>query len=102
MKIGDRTIELDQDGFMRKPGLWDDDVAKAIAGDEGIDEMSEQHWSVVRFIRRYWEENDSAPAVRLLCKESGVSVRQVYKLFTSGPARGACRIAGLPKPDGCV
>ncbi|HPQ39093.1 MAG TPA: TusE/DsrC/DsvC family sulfur relay protein [bacterium] len=102
MKIGDRTIELDQDGFMRKPGLWDDDVAKAIAGDEGIDEMSEQHWSVVRFIRRYWEENDSTPAVRLLCKESGVSVRQVYKLFTSGPARGACRIAGLPKPDGCV
>lgn len=102
MKIGEKTIELDPDGFMREPGLWDDDVARAIAGDEGIDEMSEKHWSVVRFIRGYWEENDSAPAVRLLCRESGVSVRQVYKLFTSGPARGACRIAGLPKPDGCV
>ena len=102
MKIGDKAIEFDQDGFMQEPTLWDDNVANAIAADEGIDEMSEKHWAVVRFIRGYWEENDIAPAVRLLCKESGVSVRQVYKLFTSGPARGACRIAGLPKPDGCV
>jgi tRNA 2-thiouridine synthesizing protein E len=102
MKIGEKEVSFDQDGFMQEPTLWDDDVAKAIANDEGIDEMSEKHWSVVRFIRGYWEENDIAPAVRLLCKESGVSVRQVYKLFTSGPARGACRIAGLPKPDGCV
>ena len=102
MKIGEKEISFDQDGFMQEPKLWDDSVAQAIANDEGIDEMSEKHWSVVRFIRGYWEENDIAPAVRLLCKESGVSVRQVYKLFTSGPARGACRIAGLPKPDGCV
>lgn len=102
MRIGDKILEFDQDGFLRNPELWDDDVARAIANDEGINEMSEQHWSVVRFIRSYWKEHDLAPAVRLLCKESGVSVRDVYKLFTSGPARGACRIAGLPKPDGCV
>jgi dissimilatory sulfite reductase related protein len=102
MIIGDNTIEFDPDGFMQNPELWDDDIARAIAFEEGIDDMSDDHWNVVRFIRRYWEEHDLAPAVRLLCKESGVSVRQIYKLFTSGPARGACRIAGLPKPDGCV
>jgi tRNA 2-thiouridine synthesizing protein E len=56
----------------------------------------------VRFIRRYWEDNDIAPAVRMLCQEAGVKVREIYTLFRSGPARGACRIAGLPKPDGCV
>ncbi len=87
---------------MMNPEFWDDDIARSIATEEGIDEMSDDHWNVVRFIRSYWEEHDLAPAVRLLCKESGVSVRQMYKLFTSGPARGACRIAGLPKPDGCV
>jgi len=97
-----KNIDFDQDGFMQNPELWTDDIARAIALEEGIAELSDAHWNVVRYIRQYWKDNDLAPPVRLLCKESGVSVREVYKLFTSGPARGACRIAGLPKPDGCV
>ena len=102
MQVGDKAIEFDKDGFMVDPKQWDDAVAQAIAREEGIEEISAQHWAVVNFIRAYWKEHDLAPPVRLLCKESGVSIRDVYKLFTSGPARGACRIAGLPKPDGCV
>lgn len=102
MQVNGKTIEFDKDGFMLDPTLWDDEVATAIAAEEGIDEVGEKHWAVVKFIRTYWEENDSAPPVRQLCSASGVSVREVFKLFTSGPARGACRIAGLPKPDGCV
>ncbi len=102
MQVQDKAIEFDEDGFLTQPDLWDDEVAAAIAREEGIEEMSDKHWAIVRFIRSYWQENDLAPPVRLLCKEGGVSVREVYKLFTSGPARGACRVAGLPKPDGCV
>jgi len=102
MQIGDKNIQFDNDGFMVDPGQWDDVVATAIAGEEGIEEISEKHWAVVNFIRDYWKENDLAPPVRMICKEVGVSVREIYKLFTSGPARGACRVAGLPKPDGCV
>jgi len=102
VQAGDKTIEFDQDGFMVQPEMWDQTVAEAIARDEGIEEITEKHWAVVNFIRGYWKEHDLAPPVRMLCKESGVSVRDIYKLFTSGPARGACRIAGLPKPDGCV
>ncbi|HSG82575.1 MAG TPA: TusE/DsrC/DsvC family sulfur relay protein [Gemmatimonadota bacterium] len=102
MQVGDSEIEFDKDGFMLEPDLWDEAVAAAIAREEGIDEMSEKHWGIVNFIRSYWQEHDLAPPVRLLCKEAGVSVREIYKLFTSGPARGACRVAGLPKPDGCV
>lgn len=102
MNIEGKKIEFDQDGFMRNPEIWTDEIALAIAREEGIEDMTDRHWGVVRFIRQYWKDNDMAPTVRLLCKESGVSVRDVYKLFTSGPARGACRIAGLPKPDGCV
>jgi len=102
MKIGDANIELDKDGFMIDPGLWNETVARAIAGTEGIGEMTEDHWKVVNYIREYWKEHDLAPAVRLICKDVGLGVRQIYKLYTSGPARGACRVAGLPKPDGCV
>ncbi len=102
MEVGDKTITFDKDGFMQDPQLWNRQVAEAIAQEEGIEEITDKHWGVVAFIRSYWEEHDLAPPVRLLCKESGVSVREIYKLFTSGPARGACRIAGLPKPDGCV
>jgi TusE/DsrC/DsvC family sulfur relay protein len=102
MKIGDADIELDKDGFMIDPDLWNEMVARAIAGTEGIEAMTEDHWKVVNYIREYWKEHDLAPAVRLICKDLGLGVRQIYKLYTSGPARGACRVAGLPKPDGCV
>lgn len=102
MDVGGNTIEFDKDGFMKDPALWSDAVARAIASEEGIAEMGDKHWAVVNFIREYWKQHDLAPPVRLICTELGVSVREIYRLFTSGPARGACRVAGLPKPDGCV
>jgi len=102
MQIENVNVEFDADGFMVNPALWSEEIARALAGQEGIAEMSENHWKIVNFIRAYWKENDLAPPVRLICQELGVSIREIYKLFTAGPARGACRIAGLPKPDGCV
>jgi tRNA 2-thiouridine synthesizing protein E len=102
VEIGSKNIEFDKDGFMAEPDLWDAEVAAAIAREEGINEISEKHWAIVNFIRDHWKEHDLAPPVRMICQEIGVSVRDIYKLFTSGPARGACRVAGLPKPDGCV
>jgi TusE/DsrC/DsvC family sulfur relay protein len=102
IRVGDVDVEFDKDGFMLQPERWDDAVARAVASEEGIDEMSEDHWNIVNFIRAYWKEHDLAPPVRLICQQCRLSVRQIYKLFTAGPARGACRVAGLPKPDGCV
>jgi len=102
LEVDGKAIDFDNDGFMTNPSLWDEKVACLIAGDEGITDMNEKHWGIVNFIRDYWKEHDLAPPIRLICKEVGVSVREIYKLFTSGPARGACRVAGLPKPDGCV
>ena len=92
MDVAGRTIDFDQEGFMSDPTAWDDQIAAAIALEEGIDQLSETHWGVVNFIRSYWQEHDLAPPVRMICKEVGVSVREIYKLFTSGPARGACRV----------
>jgi len=102
MQVEGQDITLDKDGFMAEPGRWTEAVARAIAAEEGIAELSDDHWKIVNLIRGYWREHDLAPPVRLICQELGLSVRQIYKLFASGPARGACRVAGLPKPDGCV
>ena len=100
--IGNQKIELDGDGFMVDPAQWNDELAAAIAKADGIEELTENHWKVVRIIRNNFEEKGLAPMVRTICKETGLKLKDIYELFPLGPARGACRVAGLPKPDGCV
>ena len=102
LEIDGRTFDVDGDGFLSDPYIWDDDVARLIAKSDGIDNMNEKHWSIVNIIRKNWEEKGMAPMVRTICQESGLRLREIYELFPLGPARGACRVAGLPKPDGCV
>jgi dissimilatory sulfite reductase related protein len=100
--IEGRSFDVDGDGFLVEPGLWNDEVATLFARYDGIEEMNEHHWAVVRIIRKNFEEKGMAPMVRVICKETGLKLKEIYELFPLGPARGACRIAGLPKPDGCV
>ncbi|MCG8402895.1 MAG: TusE/DsrC/DsvC family sulfur relay protein [Firmicutes bacterium] len=95
-------IELDEDGFMIDPDLWNEDVARAFAASEGITQLNEYHWKVINYLRAYFKQYHIAPMVRKLCKETGCSLKYIYDLFPSGPAKGACKLAGLPKPTGCV
>jgi dissimilatory sulfite reductase related protein len=96
-------IELNEEGFLLHPELWNDEVAAALAREaEGIQALNEKHWAIVNYIRGYWLEKGMAPMIRALCQQTGVRLREVYELFPSGPAKGACKVAGLPKPDGCV
>jgi tRNA 2-thiouridine synthesizing protein E len=99
---GDVKIEVDEDGFMQEPELWNEEVAKALATNEGIDELTEEHWKLVKYLRDYYLEFGIAPMIRKLCKETGFPLKKVYELFPSGPAKGACKVAGLAKPTGCV
>jgi len=94
-------LQFDGDGFLTNPEVWNEEVAAAIASQDGI-EMTETHWAVVKLIRQNYEEKGNAPMIRTLCKETNLKLKDIYELFPLGPARGACRIAGLPKPDGCV
>ncbi|MBP7678593.1 MAG: TusE/DsrC/DsvC family sulfur relay protein [Thermoanaerobaculia bacterium] len=97
------TVELNPEGFLADPSIWTEELAAVLARhEEGLETLGEQHWAVIRFIRQHWLENDSAPMVRSICKTVGVPLKTVYELFPSGPAKGACKLAGLPKPDGCV
>ena len=72
------------------------------ATSEGVTELTENHWKVINYLRNYYTQFGIAPMIRKLCKETGFKLNEIYELFPSGPAKGACKLAGLPKPTGCV
>jgi TusE/DsrC/DsvC family sulfur relay protein len=102
VELGGKQVEIDEDGFIQDTGAWDENVAKDLAKTEGVDDMGEDHWKLVKYLRDYYEKYGIAPMIRKLCKETGFPLKYVYELFPSGPAKGACKVAGLPKPTGCV
>jgi tRNA 2-thiouridine synthesizing protein E len=100
--VNGKQIEIDEDGFLVDPADWNEDVAKYFAGVEEVEALTEKHWEVINYLKNYFKQFGVAPMIRKLCKETGVSNKEIYDLFPSGPAKGACKIAGLPKPTGCV
>lgn len=99
---GSVSIEVDEDGFIQNPANWNEEVARALAAGEGVGEMTEAHWKIANYLRGYYLQFGIAPMIRKLCKETGFSLKQIYELYPSGPAKGACKVAGLTKPTGCV
>ena len=99
---GEIKIEVDEDGFMQEPELWNEGIAKALATTEAVNDLTEEHWKVVNYLREYYLKFGIAPMIRKLCKETGFPLKRIYELFPSGPAKGACKVAGLAKPTGCV
>jgi TusE/DsrC/DsvC family sulfur relay protein len=103
LDVSGKKLTLNEEGFLMDPQQWDKQVAEVLAkAEEGIDKLTPEHWAVIEFIRNHYEETSLAPMVRSICKTTGLPLRRIYELFPSGPAKGACKIAGLPKPDGCV
>ena len=108
IEVNGKVLELDEDGFLQNMDDWNEDVALALAKQEGI-EMTENHWEVVNFLREYYQEYKIAPMIRILTKALGKKLgkekgntKYLYELYPAGPAKQACKIAGLPKPTGCV
>jgi TusE/DsrC/DsvC family sulfur relay protein len=101
-EVGGKQYNVDEDGFLEDPGIWNQDVALDFASTEGVGELTEAHWKVINYLRNYYLEFGIAPMIRKLCKETGFKLKEIYDLFPSGPAKGACKVAGLPKPTGCV
>lgn len=102
VELGGKMVEIDEDGFIQDPDVWDEAVAASLAQTEGVDSLSEDHWVVVNYLREYYLEYNMAPMIRKLCKATNFKLKEIYDLFPSGPAKGACKVAGLPKPTGCV
>lgn len=103
LKVKERNIEINEEGFLVNPEEWDKELAVSLAkSQEDIDELTDDHWKVINYIREYYLDKNIAPMVRKVCKNSGFNLKHIFQLFPSGPAKGACKVAGLPKPDGCV
>jgi TusE/DsrC/DsvC family sulfur relay protein len=102
VELGGSQLEIDEDGFIQEPDKWNEGVAADLAKTEGVNDLTEEHWKVVKYLREYYVEFGVAPMIRKLCKETGFKLKEIYELFPSGPAKGACKLAGLPKPTGCV
>lgn len=100
--ISGKTIELDADGHMANRSDWDENIALELAKMEGMNELTDRHWLVINFMRKAFDEKGDAPSIRRLTKESGVSTKELYELFPQGPAKKAAKVAGLPKPKGCI
>lgn len=100
--IAGKQIELDADGHLKNQNDWNEELAKEIAVQEGITELTDAHWKVINFMRKVFSETGDAPSIRKLTKESGIDTKTLYALFPKGPAKKAAKIAGLPKPKGCI
>ena len=100
--IAGTVIDLNEEGFLTDAAEWNEDVAVELARREGIDSLTDRHWEVIRFMRKEFFEKGTGPTVRLLGKTSGVPVKELYVLFPKGPAKIAAKIAGIPKPRGCI
>lgn len=98
-----KSFEVDEDGFLlRGMEEWCDEWVEYVKSIEGITEMTDEHWKIINSLQDYYKKNGIAPMVRILSKTTGFPLKRIYELFPSGPGKGACKMAGLPKPTGCV
>ena len=94
-------VEVNDEGFLVDKAQWTPAIAEEVARESGIS-LSERHWQVVTFCREDDAREGQAPGLRRVSKLSGVETRELYKLFPRGPGKLAAKIAGLPKPKGCI
>ena len=100
--IAATEVELNDEGFFVHPEQWTEAMVADLAHREGIDTVSDPHWTVIRFMRNEYLIKGTGPTVRVLGKTSGVTIKELYQLFPKGPAKSAAKVAGIPKPRGCI
>ena len=96
------AVAVDAEGFLLDHTEWTRELGEQIARENGIPELTTPHWRIVDFMRDRYLETGTAPTIRSLGKESGVTVKELYALFSKGPAKLAAKIGGIPKPRGCI
>lgn len=94
--------DLDDDGFLRALSQWSRSKAEELAEKNDIGPLTDEHWKVIEFVQAYYETHGTGPAVVKIGKTTGMSMGTICKLFPCGVVRGAYRLAGLPRPPGCI
>ncbi|MHB0949931.1 MAG: TusE/DsrC/DsvC family sulfur relay protein [Gemmatimonadaceae bacterium] len=95
------TVARNEEGFLLDPAQWTREIGEAIAAESGIS-LTPKHWQVIDYMRGRYLATGAGPTIRTLGTDSGVTVKELYQLFPKGPAKLAARIAGIPKPHGCI
>ncbi len=100
--IAGQEVHINEEGFMTDPSEWNEEIARFLARQIGIDELTEDHWAVIRFLRADFAEQGETATLRRVSTSAGVPTKQLYELFPNKPARKMAYVSGLPKPKGCV
>ena len=108
LEVNNRHIETDASGYLLNDEDWDIEVAQAIAKLEQL-ELTDAHWEIIHFVRAFYQEYKTSPAIRMLVKATAQKLgedkgnsRYLQRLFPDGPAKQATKLAGLPKPAKCL
>jgi dissimilatory sulfite reductase related protein len=100
--IANKTVQVNDEGFMTVPGEWTKEIAEELAVEEGIGALTLAHWKVIDFCRQDAGSTGKAPTLRRITTMAGVSTKDMFALFPKGPAKKVARVSGLGKPEGCV
>ena len=90
-------LDIDEEGFLTKADVWTVDVARILAHGQMPEDLTDDHWKVINYMRHYYLEFRSVPPVRKMARDTGISLRELKVLFPEGLTKGACRIAGIPR-----
>ncbi|RME80376.1 MAG: TusE/DsrC/DsvC family sulfur relay protein [Caldilineae bacterium] len=101
-EIAGKTVHVNEEGFMTDPSEWTREIAVELAKEEGIEELTPEHWKIIEFCRQDAAATGAAPTLRRISKQAGVPTKELFRLFPKGPAKKVAKIAGLGKPQGCV
>ncbi len=99
--IDGRTVHVNEEGFLTDPAEWDEQLAKSLAAQIGLD-LTDEHWEAIRFLRQDYFEQGETPTLRRISTAGGISTKQLFALFPQKPAKKLAYVSGLPKPHGCV
>ena len=102
VEFSGKTFTVDEDGFIDDFNNWCSEWEQWVKKEEGIEEINESLRLLVTVLPDNYEKNGLAPMVRVLSKVTCFKLKHIYELYPSGPGKGACKMAGLPKPTGCV
>jgi tRNA 2-thiouridine synthesizing protein E len=100
--IAGKTVQVNEEGFMTNPAEWTKEIGIEMAKEEGIAELTPDHWKVIDYARSKAAESGASPTLRTITSNAGVTTKELFALFPKGPAKKVAKIAGLGKPEGCV
>ena len=108
IEMDGKSYETDEEGYLVNLSEWSKALAEQMAAEDGI-ELAPNHWEVINILQQYYQDYQVAPAVRVLTRTVGKKLGEdkgnsmyLFKLFPGGPAKQACKYAGMPKPTGCI